>query len=313
MAKNKLVDNINSIIDEENDKLKNSVDNATIKNIKKTVEDETKDVSENLEKTTEAVKKEAKDTIMSATKELDKEIQNININAQVKEQIENINVNKIVTELIDNQVDSIVKDQVKKARSVYNDSSISTAINTAEAYYSKILNSEKLMSDMRDDYTNAINKQISKKIIGVFDNLNIGGKWGQKILPASLIGKQISNVVTASIQTLINSVASNKAIAKVSKDIVDTVNRLKKAAAEKIKDTFTSQIAYAKKLKKAIEDKIDLFNKKKDEYIKKMQAYVDKLQTAITEQIAKIEQAMINEISKFIQLNVSKLAGGLGL
>ena len=42
-----------------------------------------------------------------------------------------------------------------------------------------------------------------------------------------------------------------------------------------------------------------------------MQAYVDKLQKAITDQILKIEQAMISEITKFIQLNVSKMVGGL--
>ena len=165
---------------------------------------------------------------------------------------------------------------------------------------------------MRDDYTKALNKSISNKITSAFDKLAIGGKWGQLILPTSLIGKQVANVITSSVQLLINSVAGNKVIANVSKDIVDTVNRLKKAATDQFKNAFSSQIDYAKKLKKAIVDKIEMYNKLKEKYIAKMQAYVNKLQQAITDQIKRIEQAMINEITKFIQLNVSKMVGGLG-
>ena len=318
MAKIKLVSDINSMMETEYDRLKGSqqtrfdeIEKTTKENILKAQnKQEYKDaITQWGTEVGTTVEQQATDTITTASGAI------TGIDFETKEKIgqgiSTINIGKIVDKLVNDQIDSLVKEQVKKARDIYNDSSIANALDTAQAYYKKALNSEKLLSEMRDDYTNALNKSISNKITSAFDKLAFGGKWGQLILPTSLIGKQVSNVITSSVQLLINSVVSNKFIANVSKDIVDTVNRLKNAAKDQFKKAFSSQIDYAKKLKKAIVDKIEVYNKLKDKYIAKMQAYVDKLQKAITDQILKIEQAMISEITKFIQLNVSKMVGGL--
>ena len=319
MAKIKLVSDINSMMETEYDRLKSSQE-TRFNEIKKTVK-ENIIKAQNKQEYKDALDKwgaemgttigqQTTDTITTATGA----ITGLDFETQTKigQGVLSVDMGKIVNQLIDNQIDSMVKDQVKKARAAYNDSSINRAMETAEAYYKKALNSEKLLSEMRDDYTKALNKSISNKITSAFDKLAIGGKWGQLILPTSLIGKQVANVITSSVQLLINSVAGHKVIANVSKDIVDTVNRLKKAATDQFKNAFSNQIDYAKKLKKAIVDKIEMYNKLKEKYIAKMQAYVNKLQQAITDQIKRIEQAMINEITKFIQLNVSKMVGGLG-
>ena len=319
MAKIKLVSDINSMMETEYDRLKSSQE-TRFDEIKKTAK-ENIIKAQNKQEYKDALDKwgaemgttisqQTTDTITTATGA----ITGLDFETQTKigQGVLSVDMGKIVNQLIDNQIDSMVKDQVKKARAAYNDSSINCAMETAEAYYKKALNSEKLLSEMRDDYTKALNKSISNKITSAFDKLAIGGKWGQLILPTSLIGKQVANVITSSVQLLINSVAGNKVIANVSKDIVDTVNRLKKAATDQFKNAFSSQINYAKKLKKAIVDKIEMYNKLKEKYIAKMQAYVNKLQQAITDQIKRIEQAMINKITKFIQLNVSKMVGGLG-
>ena len=215
-----------------------------------------------------------------------------------------IEINKI----IDKQIDTLVLSKVREARKKYNDSSLNSAIQTANAYYKKILNSEKLLTDMRNDYTKAITKSVGNSIENKFNKLDKKlGKYGRLILPASMLGKNISNFVTGTIAGIIEAIVSNQAIAKVSSDIINTVNRLKKSAMDQVTKTFKNQIDYGKKLKKAVEDQIARYKKLKDHYIAQAQAYVTKLQNAILDQVMKWENAAINEISKFITLNVSSL------
>lgn len=261
----------------------------------------------------DTTKKKANEVISEATKKATEGIQSIDIAKQVQNQFNSHAVQDMVNDLIEKQIDEAVKEQVKKARQSYNTSSLGNAVATAEAYYGKILNSEKLLTDMRTDYTTSLNKAITADINKRLSSINIGGKWGKKLLAQSKIATSVTKFVTDETAKIINSVISSKAIATVSKDIVDTVNRLKTATMNQINTTFKSQIDYAKKLKKAAEDKIQAFNEAKQKYIQKMQAYVDKLKSAVMDQVKKIEQAAINEISKYIKINAGSIAGGISL
>ncbi len=261
------------------------------------------------EEVKEKAKKKATEVISEASQKAVDEIKEINITKQVEDQFKSLEIQDLVDNLIEKQIDETVKDKVKEARQAYNTSSLGNAVATAEAYYGKILNSEKLLSDMRNDYTKDLNKTITAAINQKLSNINIGGKWGKKLLAQSKIVSSLTKFVTRETAAIINSVISNKAIATVSKDIINTINRLKTSTMNQLNKTFKDQIAYAKKLKKAVEDKIKLFNKEKEKYIKKMQAYVDKLKKAVTEQVKKIEQAAINEISKYVKINAGSLGG----
>lgn len=75
-------------------------------------------------------------------------------------QLNAVDLGFLVNDLLDKSIEDIVDEQVRKARNVYDDSSINFALSTAEAYYTKILNSQIIMTDMRDDYTKVLQKKL---------------------------------------------------------------------------------------------------------------------------------------------------------
>ena len=78
-------------------------------------------------------------------------------------------------------------------------------------------------------------------------------------------------------------------------------------ATVQIETELSDEIEYAQTLRKKVEDKIQLFQEQKMAYEKKLEEQVKKLQDAINKAIQKVEQIIIDEISKVIKIDTSSL------
>lgn len=216
-----------------------------------------------------------------------------------------------VNDLIDKSVDDIVTDELRKIRfNTFVDSSLGDALGTAEIYYKKILNSQHIMTSMRNNYTSALTKNINNVINDKLNDLTgaLGGKYARKILARSKLASVLTNVVNTQVSGVINAIINDKMIADVSNDIITTVNKLKSSAEQQIQTTFKNEIAYYKKIEKSVQDQIQKFEQQKQIYQQKLQAEVQRLKDAINAEIKKVEKAIVNEISKVIKID----AGSFG-
>lgn len=141
----------------------------------------------------------------------------------------------------------------------------------------------------------------------------MGGKWAGKLLGKTKIASTIDNVINTEIANCVNAIINDKMIADVSADIINTVNKVYESSQKQLETQFKDEIAYYQKIEKAIQDKVELFEKEKQKYEQKMAEEVARLQNAINDQIKKIENAVISEISKVIKIDAGSIVGGIGL
>ena len=211
------------------------------------------------------------------------------------------------------KIDEIVKNELDKARQNFTLSDTGQMIGTAESYYKQIFDSEKIMTDMRDDFSEHLSKSINSVVNDrLYDLQNsLGGEWGRKLLGKSKLASTITNAINKEVANVVNAVISDEVIAETSQDIIDLVTNIQSSAKEQIETQFGDEIEYAEKLQKSVEDKIELFEEQKKIYQEKLEAQVEKLQEAINEAIQQVEQIIINEISKVIKIDASSLNLGI--
>lgn len=255
------------------------------------------------------------DTVKKTSNSASEKVESFDWQKEMRSQLNATDLGFLVNDLLDNSIEDIVAEQIKKARNVYDDSSINFALSTAEAYYTKILNSQVIMTQMRSDYTEALQKKASGLVNDKLYDLQtkMGGKWAGKLLGKTKIASTIDNVINTEIANCVNAIINDKMIADVSSDIINTVNRIYESSQSQLETQFKDEIAYYQKIEKSIKDKVELFEKEKKKYEQKMAEEVARLQQAIADQIKKIEDVVISEISKVIKIDAGSITGGLGL
>jgi hypothetical protein len=257
----------------------------------------------------EEAKEKATSTVKKASEKVQNQISNIDIVQEIKNQFTGSDLAFLVNDLVEDSIDEIVADEIDKARQNFNLSSSGQMLATAESYYKSVLNSQVIMTEMRDDYTDhlssSINSMINDRLYSLQDKL--GGEWARKLLGTSKIASTISSAVNREVANVVNAIISDKVIAGVSQDIVDTVTRIQNSARDQIETALADEIEYATELKKTVEDKIQVFQEQKQIYEEKLAAQVEKLQEAINEAIRQVEQVIISEISKVIKIDASSL------
>ncbi len=255
--------------------------------------------------------KKATGTTKDYVKNITSEVNSINIGDMIKQSFKTTDVAYMVNDLVDKSIEEMVADEVRKARTKFDTSDIGSALNTAESYYRQILNSDFIMKNIRDDWTKSLTKSINTKINSQLYQLqkSIGGDIGRKLLAKSKISSILTKAISTEVTSAINAIVSNKAIATVSQDIINTVTTMQKKMQDQINTQFKNEIAYYKKIEKAVQDKIDLFNKEKAKYEERLKNEVTKLQNAINAEVKKIEQAVVNEISKVVKIDSGSLGG----
>lgn len=255
------------------------------------------------------------DTVKKTSNSASEKVESFDWQKEMRSQLNATDLGFLVNDLLDNSIEDIVAEQIKKARNVYDDSSINFALSTAEAYYTKILNSQVIMTQMRSDYTEALQKKASGLVNDKLYDLQtkMGGKWAGKLLGKTKIASTIDNVINTEIANCVNAIINDKMIADVSSDIINTVNRIYESSQNQLETRFKDEIAYYQKIEKSIKDKVELFEKEKKKYEQKMAEEVARLQQAIADQIKKIEDVVISEISKVIKIDAGSITGGLGL
>ena len=255
--------------------------------------------------------KKATGTTKDYVKNITSQVESVNIGDMIKQSFKATDIAFMVNDLVDKSVEKMVADEVKKARADFNTSDIGSALATAESYYKKVLNSEYLLTSMRNDWTKSLTKSINSKVNSQLLSLqkSIGGDIGRKLLAKSKLSSTLTKAISAEVSAAINTIVSNKAIATVSQDIVNTVTTMQKKMQDQLNTQFKDQIAYYKKIEKAVQDKIELFNKEKAKYEERLKSEVTKLQNKINAEVKKIEQAVVNEISKVVKIDSIGIGG----
>ena len=326
----KIVENVTNEINgifgekksEKSSVINNSVKKDSAKSPKKATNKKTFDknsLKNKINKKAEEIIKDAEknvvDTVKKTSNSVSEKVESFDWQKEMRSQLNATDLGFLVNDLLDNSIEDIVAEQIKKARNVYDDSSINFALSTAEAYYTKILNSQVIMTQMRSDYTEALQKKASGLVNDKLYDLQtkMGGKWAGKLLGKTKIASTIDNVINTEIANCVNAIINDKMIADVSSDIINTVNRIYESSQSQLETQFKDEIAYYQKIEKSIKDKVELFEKEKKKYEQKMAEEVARLQQAIADQIKKIEDVVINEISKVIKIDAGSITGGLGL
>ena len=315
---NKLNTDVNKLI---NDAVNNLKGKAKATDVSEAVKKKSGDLAQKAKDRAEEVadkykteaKKKATDTVTEASKKVQDKISGINVEAEIKNAFSGSDFGFLINELLDDSIDEIVKDELDKARQNFTLSDTGQMIGTAESYYKQIFDSEKIMTDMRDDFSKHLSKSINSVVNDrLYDLQNsLGGEWGRKLLGKSKLASTITNAINKEVANVVNSVISDEVIAETSQDIIDLVTNIQSSAKEQIETQFGDEIEYAEKLQKSVEDKIELFEEQKKIYQEKLEAQVEKLQKAINEAIQKVEQIIINEISKVIKIDASSLNLGI--
>lgn len=303
---NNLNKKVNELTTKATQELKGKINKDSIN--EKLTESKTK-LNNTVNSAKEEIKNKATDTIEKASNDIQKEVSDIDIVQEIKNQFSGSDLAFLVNDLMEDSIDKIVEEEIDKARQNFNVSDTGQMLATAEAYYKSIFNSEMIMTEMRDDYTDhlssSINSMINDKLFDLQDKL--GGEWARKLLAKSKIASTISAAVNRSVANVVNSIISDKVIAGVSSEIIDTISRIQSSAKSQIENMLGNTAEEAVKLKKTIQDKIELFQEQKAIYEEKLQQQVAKLQEAINEAIKQVEQVIISEISKVIKIDAGSL------
>lgn len=303
---NDLNTKVNELTNKALEDLKGKVNKETIN---KKLTEVKKDAALKVEDVQEEAKEKATSTVKKASEKVQNQISNIDIVQEIKNQFTGSDLAFLVNDLVEGSIDEIVADEIDKARQNFNLSSSGQMLATAESYYKSVLNSQVIMTEMRNDYTDhlssSINSMINDRLYSLQDKL--GGEWARKLLGTSKIASTISSAVNREVANIVNAIISDKVIAGVSQDIVDTVIRIQNSARDQIETALADEIEYATELKKTVEDKIQVFQEQKQIYEEKLAAQVEKLQEAINEAIRQVEQVIISEISKVIKIDASSL------
>ena len=303
---NDLNTKVNELTNKALEDLKGKVNKETIN---KKLTEVKKDAALKVEDVQEEAKEKATSTVKKASEKVQNQISNIDIVQEIKNQFTGSDLAFLVNDLVEGSIVEIVADEIDKARQNFNLSSSGQMLATAESYYKSVLNSQVIMTEMRNDYTDhlssSINSMINDRLYSLQDKL--GGEWARKLLGTSKIASTISSAVNREVANVVNAIISDKVIAGVSQDIVDTVIRIQNSARDQIETALADEIEYATELKKTVEDKIQVFQEQKQIYEEKLAAQVEKLQEAINEAIRQVEQVIISEISKVIKIDASSL------
>lgn len=265
--------------------------------------------NEKLTEVAEDAKSKATDTVEKASSDLQNKVSDIDIVQEIKNQFSGSDLAFLVNDLMEDSIDEIVEEEIDKARQNFNVSDTGQLLATAEAYYKNILNSQVIMTEMRDDYTDHLSSSVTSVINDKLYDLQdkLGGEWARKLLGKSKLASTISAAVNRSISNVVNAVISDKVIAGVSSEIVDTITRIQSSAKSQIENMVAGSADEVVKLKKTVQDKIQLFQEQKAIYEEKLQQQVERLQQAINDAIKQVEQIIINEISKVIKIDAGSL------
>lgn len=311
---NKFNSKINSIVDKAVTDLKGKAEKTDLKktlqekkdSIGKKAEEKAKEAAK---ETAQETKKKATDTVSEASKKIQDKINGVSIEAEIKNAFSGSDIGFLINDLMNDSIDELVEDELDKARQNFNVSDAGQALATAESYYKKIFDSEKIMTGMRDDFSDNLSKKINSVVNDrLFDLQNsLGGEWGRKLLGKSKLASTITNAINKEVSTVVNAIISDKMIAGVSEDIINMVTRTQNTIKDQITTQLNDEIEYAKELRKTVEDKIQLFQEQKKIYQEKLEQQVQKLQNAINDAIKKVEQIIISEISKVIKIDAGSL------
>ena len=279
----------------KNNKQVNLIDNLG-KAIEETLKDSTK-------KTTDIIKKKSEQitsNINTATADgLAKEIFGIK---------KDTFVGNLVDDMMGKTIDKMIEEQIDKGKLSLQTSKLGTTYATAYAYYKKLYDGSIIMTELRNKTEKNIAKTINQRINDKVASWQKGlPNWQKKLLANSKLMSSLTAAVNVETKKYIEAIFSDKTIKGINDAVIGNLKKIKNTINETIQVNFKDQIAYVKKLRTAIQEKIVFYQKLKKEYEQKIQKTLDEFKKQLTNVISKFTEKLVSTLTSAIKINVGSI------
>ena len=213
-------------------------------------------------------------------------------------------LSKSVSKLIDTSLQNLVEERLELVNKRLNKTDIGKTYEKVQDIYTKIYESDVLLIDMKEKYTKSLSNKLSGSVSNSIKKFT-SNKWVSLFVDGSQLSNDVTNSINSMVSTTIDQICSNQFIVDTTRQIKDTVTTLKKSATNYLNTQFKNEIAYGKKLKSAIKDRIQLYEAKKAEYLKKVTTYINDLRQKISSYLTKITTMVTEALTSAVKNLVS--------
>lgn len=213
-------------------------------------------------------------------------------------------LSKSVSKLIDNSLQNLVEERLDLVNKRLKKTDIGKTYEKAQDIYKKIYESDVLLIDMKEKYTKSLSNKLSGSVSNSIKKFT-SNKWVSLFVDGSQLSNDVTNSINSMVATTIDQICSNQLIVDTTRQIKDTVTTLKKSATNYLNTQLKNEIAYGKKLKSAIKDRIQLYEAKKAEYLKKVTTYINELRQKISSYLSKVTSMVTEALTSAVKNLVS--------
>ncbi len=215
-------------------------------------------------------------------------------------------LNNLVDATLKKSVDEMLEQEIKKGRISLQTSKLGTTYATAKAYYKKLYDGDKIMIDLRNktekNISNTINHAINKRLSSWQNGMP---KWQKTLLANSKLASSLRKYVNTITQNCIQGIFGDSVLNSWNSAILRNIKKVKDAIKTQFNTTFKGGIEYMQKLKKAIADKIKLYQEMKARYEKHIASIINDYKEKITNAIKQFTDHLASAIGGSIKSMVA--------
>ena len=205
-------------------------------------------------------------------------------------------------------IDKMIEEQIDKGKLSLQTSKLGTTYATAYAYYKKLYDGSIIMTELRNKTEKNIAKTINQRINDKVASWQKGlPNWQKKLLANSKLMSSLTAAVNVETKKYIEAIFSDKTIKGINDAVIGNLKKIKNTINETIQVNFKDQIAYVKKLRTAIQEKIVFYQKLKKEYEQKIQKTLDEFKKQLTNVISKFTEKLVSTLTSAIKINVGSI------
>ena len=205
-------------------------------------------------------------------------------------------------------VDQILNEEIKKGKIKLQTSELGTTYATAKAYYKKLYDGDKILTDLRNKTEKNISKSINQKFNDTLKNWQDKlPEWQKNILIRSKLASSLQNYVSTLTKNCINNIFGDSVIKNWNDALVKNLNKIKDTLKTKFNETFKGGIEYYKKLRKAIADKIKLYTEMKQKFEQHITSIINEYKNKIAKAVSEFTTKLVNSITSSIKTAIGSI------
>ena len=295
----------------QQDDKKKTTDTAKKKNaVKETAKKIGKNTENAVKEEISAYKKAAADTVQQTSNAVLSQINVFSVNSSIKEMFGNNTsyTNSLVDDVLKKSVDKMIQDEIKKGRLSLQTSKLGSTYATARAYYKKLYDGSFKMTQLRNKTAENISKSISQRINDKVARWQNGlPTWQKRVLANSKLMSSLTSIVKQETRNCIEAIFSDSVIKNVNDALIKNLKKTKNWINEQIKKNFSSQIAYLKKLRSAIQDKIKLYTEMKKKFEKRIATMLNQFKEKLASALKDFTSKMVDSLKGSVKISGIKI------